>query len=248
MAERIVISNRKGGTGKTTVSVNLAAEMATNGYKVVILDLDSQSHCADGLGITSQKAYVHDIFQHSNARLKDCLCSTHIPNLWLCPANPNFDHSQTTLVKDCLNQAIKDADFDNLFDVIIMDTPPSLDSLLINALTAGSSVIVPFIPHFLSYQGIKQLVKLIHEIKMTDNPCLRLKGFLPTMANQTWRHHKKILTDVELHFGRQRLLPAIRSDIKLADAFALGQPICEYAPRSRASSDFQKLANHLSIS
>jgi chromosome partitioning protein len=245
MAERIVISNRKGGTGKTTVSVNLAAEMAAKGYNVVILDLDTQSHCADGLGVHPDGKYVHDVFKTPKTPLNNCLYQSHHDNLWLCPADPNYIHSQTPSGDKQLDQAIHAAGFDERFDLIVIDTPPSLDALLINALNAGTSVIVPFIPHFLSYQGIKQLVKLIHKVKINDNPCLTLGGFLPTMANQTWRHHKQVIKDVELHFGKARLLPAIRSDIKLADAFLSGQPIRVFAPKSRAAEDFKALGCYL---
>ena len=131
---------------------------------------------------------------------------------------------------------------DERFDVVLMDTPPSQDQLLMNALMAADWVVVPFVPHFLSYQGIKQLVRLMHSVKLSNNPRLQLAGFLPTMASKTMKHHKAVMEEVSRHFGRDRILPAIRTDIRLADAFSKGQPVIGFAPKSRAAEDFSVLS------
>ncbi|MEK9711725.1 MAG: ParA family protein [Thalassolituus sp.] len=245
MAVRLVICNRKGGTGKTTVSVNLAAGLANTGLKVLLLDLDSQGHCSSGLGIKARDNFIHDIFYKNDANFVASLRRTDIPNLWLCPADPNFDHSQGRLDPHRLSHVIESSGVDDAFDIIIMDTPPSLDMLLRNALLAARWVIVPFVPHYLSYEGVKQLVKLMYDIKKTENPDLQLKGFLPTMASQTKRHHRKIMNDVASHFGAQRMLPPIRCDIRLVDAFATGEPIQIFDPGSRGANDFGALCERL---
>lgn len=242
MAVRIALCNRKGGTGKSTVTVNLAAGLAENGFKVLILDLDSQSHCALGLGLKPEAPYLHDIFTHADITLQDCLTLTDHPGLWLAPANPVFNHSEVGDDPLQLSRALSTAQVDQKFDVILMDTPPSQDGLLMNALCAAHWVVVPFVPHVLSYEGIKQLVRLMHKVKTRHNPELELAGFLPTMANRTMRHHKAIMEDVRRHFGAERILPAIRSDIHLADAFVSGRPVIESAPRSRAAEDFSLLS------
>ena len=251
MAVRIAICNRKGGTGKSTVSVNLAAGLAEQGFRVLILDLDSQSHCAAGLGITPTAPFLHDIFRHAQATIKQATIEqairlTDYPGLWIAPADPSFEHSQAGNNSLVLNQCLNDASLDEKYDVILMDTPPSQDQLLMNALMAAHWVIVPFVPQFLSYQGIKQLVRLLHNVKNSDNPRLQLAGFLPTMASSTMRHHRQIMEEVSRHFGRERILPAIRTDIRLADAFATGQPVIGFAPRSRAAEDFSQLSRCIS--
>lgn len=246
MAVRIAICNRKGGTGKSTVSVNLAAGLAEQGFRVLVLDLDSQSHCAAGLGVKPSPPYLHDIFHDPDACLRDAIRLTDYPGLWLAPADPAFDHGRAGTDDLILNRQLTAQEADAHYDVIIMDTPPSQDQLLMNALMAAHWVIVPFVPHFLSYQGIKQLVRLMHTVKTSDNPKLQLAGFLPTMASSTMRHHKKIMEEVSRHFGQDRILPAIRTDIRLADAFATGQPVIGFAPRSRAAEDFSQLSRCIS--
>lgn len=246
MAVRIAVCNRKGGTGKSTVSVNLAAGLAEQGFRVLILDLDSQSHCAAGLGVHPTAPFLHDIFRNPQASIEEAIRLTDYPGLWIAPADASFEHSQAGNHSLLLNQRLNDAAMDEKYDVILMDTPPSQDQLLMNALMAAHWVIVPFVPQFLSYQGIKQLVRLLHNVKNSDNPRLQLAGFLPTMASSTMRHHRQIMDEVSRHFGRDRILPAIRTDIRLADAFATGQPVIGFAPRSRAAEDFSQLSRCIS--
>lgn len=245
MAVRIAICNRKGGTGKSTVTVNLAAGLAEQGFRVLIIDLDSQSHCAAGLGIKPTAPFIHDLFSLSTP-ITDSIRLSDYPGLWIAPADPTFDHNQAGDNELRLNEALDQENLDQNFDVILMDTPPSQDQLLMNALMAAHWVVVPFVPHYLSYQGIKQLVRLMHSIKLSHNPRLQLAGFLPTMASSTMRHHKAIMEEVSRHFGNNRILPAIRMDIRLADAFSQGQPVIGYAPKSRAAEDFSKLSQRIS--
>ncbi|WP_300426621.1 ParA family protein [uncultured Thalassolituus sp.] len=246
MAVRIAICNRKGGTGKSTVSVNLAAGLAQQGLRVLVLDMDSQSHCAAGLGVPVRPPYLHDIFRRSDITLSDAIRTSDFPGLSLAPADPNFDHGMAGADQLLLSHHLASESLDSQYDVILIDTPPSQDQLLMNALMAAHWVIVPFVPHFLSYQGIKQLIRLMHGIKTTENPQLQLAGFLPTMASTTMRHHKKIMEEVGRHFGKDRILPAIRTDIRVADAFATGQPVIGFAPRSRAAEDFSQLSRCIS--
>ena len=242
MAVRIAICNRKGGTGKSTVSVNLAAGLAEHGFRVLIIDLDSQSHCAAGLGIKPSAPFIHDIFRGDHQALNDSIVLSDYPGLWLSPADPTFDHNNAGENQLQLDEVLQQSGIDDRFDVVLMDTPPSQDQLLMNALMAADWVVVPFVPHFLSYQGIKQLVRLMHSVKLSSNPKLQLAGFLPTMASKTMKHHKAVMEEVSRHFGHDRILPAIRTDIRLADAFSKGQPVIGFAPKSRAAEDFSVLS------
>lgn len=241
----LAISNRKGGTGKTTVSVNLAAALAQSGWRVLLIDLDSQGHCAVGLGLKTdapQQASVHDLFTSAQARLCDAIVPSALPTLWLAPANPRFDHGEGERDDTRLRRAIADEGLTQRFDLIVIDTPPSMDALLMNALLAATRVLVPYVPHPLSFEGLRQLVRALFPIMTRHNRGLKLLGFLPTMAADHIRQHRDTSGRVSSEFGAERGLPAIRSDIRLAEAFGAGAPVCLYAPRCRGAEDFAALA------
>jgi len=243
----LVVSNRKGGTGKTTVAVNLAAELAALGRRVLLIDLDSQGHCALGVGFKPAVGTpnVHRLFADPAARLLDAIVPTATGNLWLAPADPSFDHGSGVRDDRRLRQAIADEGLADRFDIIVIDTPPSLDTLLINALIAADRLLVPYVPHHLSYEGVRQLMRALFRIMTRENRGLKILGFLPTMAAGHVRQHRAITGQVAVEFGASRVLPAIRADIRLAEAFAAGQPIRAYAPRSRGAEDFALLATAL---
>lgn len=247
MAVTIVVSNRKGGTGKTTVSVNVAAELAALGLRVLLIDLDSQGHCAVGLGVKVSRGTptVHDIFRRADARLAATVQPTAFDNLALAPADALFEHGEGLRDEGLLKRALAEEEIVTNFDVVILDTPPSLDILLLNALTAANWVVVPFVPHPLSSEGVKQLMRVLFKIISGTNQQLKLAGFLPMMGNDNTRIHRTVTGDVAHQFGTSRLLPTIRNDIRLAESFAAGKPIRYYAPKSRAAEDFAQLGVHL---
>ena len=242
MPEILVISNRKGGTGKTTLAVNLAAELAERGRRVLLVDLDSQNHCAVGLGVKTAKgaATVHDLFRDPGARLARAVLPTRHANLSLVPADPLFEHGSGLRDEALLKRALGEAELGG-FDLVILDTPPSLDILLINALTAATGIIVPYVPHHLSFEGVKQLMRVLFRIKSSANPDLRILGFVPVMLAEHIRQHRAITGEIARQFGTPKVLPGIRIDIKLAEAFGAGQAIRNYAPRSRGAEDFAVL-------
>ena len=240
----IAVCNRKGGAGKTTTSVNVAAELAALGWRVLLLDLDSQGHCAVGLGVKAQAgaACVHSLFTTPQVRLLDTVRDTNLENLWLAPADQLFEHGSGVRDELLLARALADPAVAARFDLVIVDTPPSLDLLLLNALSAAHWVLVPFVPHPLSFEGVRQLMRVLFKVMSNQNPGLKLLGFLPTMAAENIRQHRATTGDVARQFGAPRVLPGIRNDIKLAEAFAVGQPVRAYAPSSRGAQDFSALA------
>jgi len=243
----LTITNRKGGTGKTTVSVNLAAEFAALGHRVLLIDLDSQGHCAVGLGIkqvTGAKS-AHDLFTDSQAKLSDAIRPSNLDNLSLAPADTRFDHSQCNPDETRLKRAITEEGIDRRFDIVVIDTPPSLDLLLMNALLAATHVVVPYVPHHLSFEGVRQLVRVLLPVMTRRNRGLKIAGFIPTMANERIRQHRTITGNVSTDFGESKLLPTIRSDIRLAEAMAKGEPIRSYAIKSRGAEDFATLATEV---
>ncbi len=240
----LVVSNRKGGVGKTTVAVNVAAELAARGFRVLLIDLDSQGHCAVGLGVTvgAGTTAVHRLFVDPAARLSDAIIETAAANLWLAPADPRFDHGTGERNDHRLREAIAAEGLAERFDCLIIDTPPSLDAPLMNALLAGTRVLVPYVPHHLSFEGTRQLVRALFPVMTRHNRALKILGFVPTMAAEQVRQHRAVTGNVAYEFGATKLLPAIRSDIRLAEAMAAGRPIRAYAPKSRGAEDFAALA------
>jgi chromosome partitioning protein len=243
----LVVSNRKGGTGKTTVSVNIAAELAARGQRVLLVDLDTQGHCAVGLGVSLARGAptVHDLFRDREANLASVIVPTSCERLSLAPADRLFHHGHGLQDEGILRRAISEEAIQRDFDVVILDTPPSLDVLLLNGLVAADWILVPFVPHPLAAEGIKQLMRILLKVITETNHDLKVAGFLPVMSNDRIRLHQSIGADVALQFGAFKVLPPVRNDIKLAEAFALGQPVRYTAPSSRAASDFAEIGKIL---
>ena len=239
----ITISNRKGGAGKTTVSVNLAATLAALGFRVLLIDLDSQGHCAVGLGIKVAKDQrkIHDIFRSPELPLADTIINTSYPRLSLCPADQTFEHGSGGNDDRLLANALNNAEIQSRFDLIISDTPPSLDSLLLNALNAANWVLIPFVPHPLSFEGIKQLTRVLFKVMSSSNPKLKILGFIPVMMTNHIKQHRNTMDNISNDFGGHRLLQGIRTDIRLAESFGAGRPIPYYDVKSRATADFIQL-------
>ncbi len=243
----VVVTNRKGGAGKTTVTVNLATELAVLGKKVLILDLDTQGHCAVGLGvkIAAGEFTVHDIFNSPELSLVNTIKKTNVDNLLLSPANPLFEHGQGGNDECYLKNALNNDAINKTFDFIIIDTPPSLDILLLNALCCANWVLVPYVPHPLSLEGVRQLMRVLFRVMSKQNSTLKILGFLPVMVSNNVRQHRQINEKVSQQFGVLRVFSGIRSDIKLAEAFASHKPIRFYAPKSRGAEDFSVIAKNI---
>ena len=244
MARVLVITNRKGGTGKTSTAVNLAAELAARGERVLLIDLDTQGHCAIGLGIAVKKGEptVHGLFA-SGQTLRSALRESRWENLHLLPADPLFEHGSGSRDEFLLRRALADEGLHDNYDKILLDTPPSFDILLLNALHAADRVLVPFLPHFLAGEGVRQLARVLFRVASSrSNQGLRVLGFLPVMCDSRIGQHRQVMSSVAHQFGASRMLAGIRSDIRVAESFAAGQPVRYYAPKSRATSDYHAVA------
>jgi chromosome partitioning protein len=246
-AEIIVVTNRKGGTGKTTTSVNLAAEFAAQGRKVLLIDMDTQGHCAVGVDVATTKdaPTVHTLFLNDQFLLADAVQSTAWPNLHLIPANPLFEHGSGDGDQTRLARALHDEGLTEQFDFIFIDTPPSLDNLLMNALCAAGRVLVPFVPHHLSGEGIRNLARILFRVVAGPNPDMKLLALLPIMLDRRIGQHRSVTDGVARQFGQGRVLSGIRTDIKLAESFAHRQPVRSYMPGCRGAEDYALVAREI---
>jgi chromosome partitioning protein len=221
--------------------------MAAAGQRVLLIDLDTQGHCALGLGIKLQRGAptIHGALAGNNT-----LRQAIVPSIWaglhLAPADTLANHgasgSNEMLLRDAMDAEQLGADY----DTVILDTPPSLDSLLMNALCAADRVLVPFVPHFLSGEGVRQLARVLFRVASRgQNDRLKVLGFLPVMQDLRIGQHRDITAGVSHQFGLARVLPGIRTDIRIAEAFAAGKPVRSHAPKSRAAFDYSVVVSSI---
>lgn len=236
--ERIIaITNRKGGSGKTTSVVNIAVELVARGYRVLVVDLDPQDHVAIGLGVTEPSTSgSHVIFAGGESRLPGLIRSSPV-GVDVVPADSQFDSSHTGKDWHCLRRALNQSVFDD-YDYILIDTPPSMDAVLMNVLVASGSVLIPLIPHYLAATGVRELSRLFVNAALSGGHRPRLLGILPVMVDRRVRLQQSVLNELSSEFGVFRVMRGIRSDIRLAEAFGKGRPVRDFAPRSRGAMDY----------
>jgi len=242
----ITIANRKGGTGKTTTAVNLATEWGKQGYKTLLIDLDTQGHSA--LGVGCDEAFdshetVHELFRDASLPLTSVIRATCIDNVSLAPADTNFvvTEMNNLRIRDALSLAQKEG----LFDRVVIDTPPTLDGLLYNGLASADGVVVPFVPHYLAEVGVKQLAKLFYQVATKHNPNLNLFGLLPVMYDRKIKLHQRVIKALGKQFGIKRIMRGIRSNVKLAEAFEEKKPITHFASRCAGAMDYLLMVEEL---
>ncbi|GGE12984.1 cobyrinic acid a,c-diamide synthase [Aureimonas endophytica] len=243
MTRILAIANRKGGTGKTATTVNLAAEAAAAGLRTLVVDLDTQGHAGLGFDVAARRGEptVHDLFRDPRAGLAGAIRATATERVFVAPADPLFDGTAAERSPTRLARELRGAGLARDFDLVLIDTPPAYDMLLVNALGAAEEVLVPTLPHALSADGVSQLARIVFLVAARVNAELRIAGLLPVMVGANPRHHKLVLDMLARDFGAERILPGIRSDIRVAEAFAARCPVRRHAPGGRASSDYRRL-------
>jgi len=255
MSEIIVIANQKGGVGKTTTAVNLAASLAVEGKKVLLIDADPQANATTSLGY-SRNDYEFNIYHVliGTKKLRDIILSSEIATLDLAPANIGlvgvekeyYDAGNTKGRELIMKKAL--AQVKGTYDYIIIDSPPALGPMTINALAAANSVIIPIQCEFFALEGLAQLLNTVRLIRKTINPRLEIKGFLPTMYSAQNNLSKQVFADLRQHFDNKLFkdmdeeLIVIPRNVRLAESPSFGKPVMLYDAKSSGSIADQNLA------
>ena len=246
----IAVINQKGGCGKTTTSINLSAALAEMGYRVLLVDMDPQAHATLGLGITGEdlEFVIYHLFLRENLSALRIMQKTFHKNLKLMPASGLLASAQMELLSvPQRDQILKRrlAELKDLFDFVLIDCPPSLNVLTINALTAATRVIVPIQTQYYSLDGMRELFKSIDLIRENSNPDLEILGILPTLFDPRTKLNKAMLQAIRDYFREQVFETAIYLHAALAECPMMGQPITRYAPGSRGASDYRKFSEEV---
>lgn len=239
----IVISNRKGGSAKTTTAVNIASGLAKHG-SVLLLDFDTQGHASIGVGCEpNEKLGVHSIFRGKT--LSETFIPTVHKNLTLSPALAFFDVYEYSDLRGVLKNRFKMEKIPDFFDYCVIDTPPTFDALLKNSLEVADSVVIPFVPHHLGVVAVGQMLRALYQSAAQQDREIADVSILPVMYNPHINEHKESINKVKISFGEKKLLSPIGVDIKLAKQFESGSPIILDEKRSKGLKDYTNCVTEL---
>ncbi len=249
MAKTIVIANQKGGVGKTTTTINVGALLAELNKKTLLIDIDPQGNTGSGLNanVMSFKKTIYQLLL-GTAEFQEVVVKTKIPYLDLLPSNIDLSGLEIDLKDDpqkefCLKNIIQN--LKSSYDYILIDSPPSLGLLTINALVASDSVMVPLQCEYFALEGLTQLLRIISLTQKELNTSLELEGVLLTMYDSRTKLSSQVVQDVREHFGDQVFEIIIPRNVKLSEAPSFGEPINIYEPNSLGSIAYQKLVKEL---
>lgn len=248
MGKAVAIFNQKGGVGKTTTNINLAACLAIRGKKVLILDIDPQGNTTSGIGITkrSLKNTVYNILIDRDYDPKKAIIKTGVKNLDLIPASVDLAGAEVELVgmegrENALKEGLEKIKGD--YDYIFIDCPPSLGLLTINSLAAVDSVLVPIQCEFYALEGVSQLVSTIDLVKKSLNPKLEIQGVILSMFDGRTNLSIQVVQEVKKYFGNKVYATVIPRNVRLAEAPSYGMPITEYDPKSKGAEAYGDFAD-----
>jgi chromosome partitioning protein len=249
MTQILAVVNQKGGVGKTTTVVNLAAIMAARGKKVLLIDVDPQGNATSGLGFDKNhlNQTIYDVLI-DHEPMQNAVYESGRDNLHLCPANIELAGAEVELVgfvsrETVLKKAVQN--IKNAYDVILMDCPPSLGLLTVNALTAADGVLVPIQSEYYALEGLTQLMETLSIVKKRLNPSLTIFGVVVTMFDARTQLAHQVANEVRRYFGDKVFRAIIPRNVRLSEAPSFGKAILEYDPKSKGAESYDALAREV---
>jgi chromosome partitioning protein len=242
----VSIANQKGGVGKTTTAVNLSAALAELGRKILVVDLDPQGNASTGLGIDPgrRQSGVYQVVS-AGTPVERSVMETAVPGVWMVPSTIDLAGAEIELVGQFSRETRLARAIENVaptYDFVILDCPPSLGLLTVNALTASDELIVPIQCEYYALEGLGQLLRNVRLIQQNLNQKLRLTGIVLTMYNPRTRLSEQVVEEVKRYFGARVYDTVIPRTVRLSEAPGFGQPITAYDPRSKGAKAYRNLA------
>mgnify|MGYP005805838605 CR=1 FL=1 len=241
----ISVANQKGGVGKTTTTVNLSTILAKKGKKVLLIDADPQGNATSGLGLEKDvEPSTYDILVN-DTELEEAMQKTIIKNLLICPANMDLAGAEVELVSMMSREQRLKEKVDIIkekFDYILIDCPPSLGLITLNAFTASDSVLIPVQCEYFALEGLGQLLNTINLVKKHLNKSIKIEGALLTMYDIRTNLSNQVVKEVKKYFENKVYKTVIPRNVRLSEAPSYGMPITEYDPRSKGAKSYMKFA------
>jgi chromosome partitioning protein len=248
----MTIANQKGGVGKTTTAINLASALRRRGMKTLVIDLDPQGNASTGLGVDPNKRRktTYDVLLEG-CPLSVAACETPVEGILLCPATTDLSSADMRLMTTerrsfLLRNILRSRDTQTLdLDYVLIDCPPSLNLLTVNAMVAADSVLIPLQSEFFALEGLSQLMLTIREVRETANPDLRIEGVFLTMHDHRNRLSQMVEADARENLGDLVFRTVVPRNVRVSEAPSHAMPVIEYDPSSKGARAYQALAAEL---